>query len=141
MPEKEWNANFRLTDYSDDVLAKVDDKLYAGLIACGIKAEKYAKNLCPTDTSRLKNSITYSVKTQPANMHYTWGEGKKSNRPAGEGDTISHGGEKKLTLYLGTNVWYARYVEFQSRKPKPFLKPAIENHLNLYRRILKESLQ
>ena len=42
--------------------------------------------------------------------------------------------------YIGTNVEYAPIVELgtSKRKPKPYLKPAIQQHMNEYNDILKE---
>ena len=46
------------------------------------------------------------------------------------------------TMYLGTNVEYAPYVEMGTERmqAQPFLRPAIENHLSEYQSIAQEEL-
>lgn len=74
----------------------------------GGKAESYAKKLCPVDTGRLRNSITH----QQYDEH---------------------------TEVIGTNVSYAPYVCLGTHKQKaqPFLRPAVENHTEEYKRIIQ----
>lgn len=78
----------------------------------GLMAERYAKKLCPFDTGRLRNSITYAV----------------------------DGGEE--AVYIGTNVEYAPYVELGNHRhdPQPFLVPAARDHVDQYSKILKSEL-
>lgn len=79
----------------------------------GLAAEGYAKRLCPVDTGRLRNSITH---------------------------VTSYGAK---AVYIGTNVEYARYVEYGTRKqkPQPYLRPAAADHQETYRSILKRNLE
>lgn len=109
----------------------------AGLTKIGMTAEKYAKKKCPVATGNLKNSLTHTV--------------------------------KDLTVFIGTNVKYAPYVELgtgQANVPggtskpswvyrdehgefhrafpqpaRPYLKPAIADHLDEYERIMKDALK
>ena len=95
----------------------------------GGKVESYAKQLCPVDTGRLRNSITHSQMDED-------------------------------TEVIGTNVDYAPYVELgHHQQPgryvpaikkrlkkswvdgKPFLRPAVEDHLEEYREVIKKLLQ
>ena len=120
-----------------EVIQAKDEAAAKALETIGLVAERYAKEMCPTDTSRLKNSISHQV----------------------DDDTV----------YVGTNVEYAPYVEFgtgkfaeggggrptpwsyqddkgnwhttNGMKPQPYLKPAIENHLDEYKQYLKDELQ
>jgi len=128
----------------DEILAGLTDAVGKSLTMIGIKAEKYAKARCPVGTSEstgikgyrggtLRNSITFAV----------------------EGDR----------LYVGSNVKYAPYVElgtgpnfqpppewesFESSPgsgvghgyvtARPYLRPAIEDHLSLYGQIIKDNL-
>ena len=45
-------------------------------------------------------------------------------------------------VYIGTNVEYAPYVELGAlgRDPKPYLKPAVENHIGEYQKIIEGEL-
>ena len=83
----------------------------------GGKAESYAKKLCPVDTGRLRNSIT----------HQQYDEN---------------------TEIIGTNVEYAPYVELGHHTTggsfvpaKPYLRPAIENHSEEYKKIVEDVLK
>ena len=51
-----------LTDNSDDVLRWLERAKQRALEEIGLAAEKYAIMKTPTDTGRLKNSITHAVK-------------------------------------------------------------------------------
>lgn len=126
-----------VTSHRVEVIQAKDEAVAKALETIGRVAERYAKELCPTDTSRLKNSISHQV----------------------DDDTV----------YVGTNVEYAPYVELgtgkfaeggggrptpwsyqddkgnwhttNGMKPQPYLKPAIENHLDEYKQYLKDELQ
>lgn len=107
----------KLTDNSGEVLKELQDKIPTVLEAWGLQAERHAKEYCPVDTGRLRNSITHAE------------------------------GEEENTEVVATNVYYAPYVEaghiLPSGKqvaPQPFLKPAVENHISEYQAIAKKYL-
>ena len=54
-------SSFNLVDNSDECKNELANKVALALAAIGEKAEGYAKDNCPVDTGRLRNSITYSV--------------------------------------------------------------------------------
>lgn len=133
-------------DNTDEILEGLDDAITKALTIIGIKAEKFAKALCPVGTPKstgkkgyrggtLRNSITFDV------------------------DPEEH------VLAVGSNVEYAPYVELGTGpnfkappdweqfdtppasgvghgyvKPRPFLRPAIEDHMNTYGNIIKKTL-
>ena len=76
----------------------------------GLLAENYARIECPVDTGALRNSIT------------------------------SVADDESTTI--GSNILYAPYVELSTVKMKaqPFLRPAIEDHLNEYADIIRNEL-
>ncbi len=100
----------RLVDNSDKVISDLEKKIANALEKCGMTAEGYAKLKCPVRTGRLRNSIT----------HATSGRAE----------------------YIGTNVEYAASVEYgaRGRKPKPYLKSSIVDHLETYKTILEQEL-
>lgn len=138
-------SNVKFEDHSKEVLDGMDEAKARVLEMIGLKAEDYAKELCPVGTSEstgipgyrggtLRNSITHQA----------------------DGDSE----------IIGSNVVYAPYVElgtgpyfdpppeweqFESEKgsgvghgyvhPRPFLRPAIENHKDEYKRIAESELQ
>lgn len=102
-----------ITDNSDQVIDAKNAAIRAALEAIAVQAEGYAVALCPVDTSRLKNSISHAVEVADE------------------------------CAYIGTNVEYAAYVEFGTSKAaaQPYLKPAIEEHIDEYKDIALEHLK
>lgn len=100
-------------DNTDEAVTALSQAFDRALEKIGLTAERYAANLCPVDTGRLRNSITSTVDS----------------------------GEK--AAYIGTNVEYAPYVELGTSKHKeqPFLRPAAQNHGDEYRSILESELK
>ena len=93
-----------------------EHSLLAGLEKIGLEAEGDAKELCPVDTGRLRNSITHKV------------------------DKSDH------SVYIGTNVEYAVYVELDDSKHHKvgqahFLRDAARNHSDNYRLLIKGELE
>lgn len=78
----------------------------------GGKAETYAKQLCPVDTGRLRNSITHAQQDE-------------------DSEVIGTNVKYAPFVELGT----------KRQKAQPYLRPAAENHSEEYRRILKNELQ
>ena len=100
-------------DNSKEVSDKIKAALLRGLETCGLVAEGYAKKLAPVDTGNLRNSITHDV---------------DDGEPA---------------AYIGTNVEYAPYQELGTihMAAHPFLKPAVADHANKYRKIIENELK
>lgn len=129
---------------ADDVFFSDNSKLFGeafeaackrALERCGMQAEGYAKDLTPVDTGNLRNSITHKV----------------------SGDDV----------YIGTNNEYAAYVELgtgkyteggrqdpwvykdeegrwhhtHGQRAQPYLKPAVADHKQTYRNIIKDELE
>lgn len=103
----------KFTDNSKEVLEAMQQAAVSALEKCGLTAEGYAKKLCPVDTGNLRNSITHDV---------------NDGEPA---------------AYIGTNVEYAPYVCLGTihMKAQPFLKPAVSDHANEYRKIIENELK
>ena len=105
--------NIQFTDNSKEVLEEMQQSVVRALEKCGLTAERFAKKLAPYDTGNLRNSITHEVDdVEPA-------------------------------AYIGTNVEYAPYVCLGTihMKAQPFLKPAVADHANEYRKIIENELK
>lgn len=108
-------GDFRLTidthDLTEEVTQALRLALHRALTKIGLVAEGYAKRLCPVRTGRLRNSITFFT----------------------DDDTVT----------IGTNVEYAQCVEEGTSKQKaqPYLRPAVENHLDKYKAIVEKELK
>ena len=133
------NFNFKITDNNISLVKQIEKQtLVKTLTAWGILAQGYATDYCPKDTGNLANSINYGVV------------------------------ESDMQMQVGTNVTYAPYVELgtgiyaeegNGRKTpwvyqddegrwhrtsgmhaQPYLRPAIEKHIDQYKEILLEYL-
>ena len=105
--------NVQFTDNSKEIIEAMQQATVRALEKCGLTAEGYAKKLAPVDTGNLRNSITHTV---------------DDGEPA---------------AYIGTNVEYAPYVCLGTihMKAQPFLKPAVNDHKDEYRKIIENELK
>ena len=130
-------ANVKVISHVSEVLTELDNAKDRALTTIGLLAERHAKEYCPVDTGRLRNSITFATsKTQ--------GEANKSPKKHAEpADYEMHGKPQKDTVVLGTNVGYAPYIEMggSEKAPNGFLKPAIMNHMDEYRKAAESALK
>ena len=55
---------------------------------------------------------------------------------------IEHGVDDD-TAYVGTNVEYGKYVEYGTSRmpPRPFLKQAVQNHQDEYKKLLETAMR
>ena len=124
-------------------LDALDEAADRALMICGGKAESYAKkNLTDNhsvDTGLLRNSITFARGGKPANIpSYTASKGGASGSYSG--NAPEEFGKK--TVYIGSNVEYAPFVELGTShsNAKPYLRPAAENHGEEFRKIIRSEL-
>ena len=104
-------VDVKITDNSEQALKALESQIEVALTAIGLAAETHAKEYCPVDTGRLRNSIS--------NTH------------------------DEDSAYIGTNVEYAAYVELGTsrRGAKPYLKPAVTQHVAEYKDLAKQALE
>ncbi len=110
--------------------------MIGGVIESAAKEQLTANG--SVDTGLLRNSITYALGGEyPAAASYTNNAGSKDK--AGREITGKQGTYEqpapadtgnKRTVYVGTNVEYAPYVELGTSRmgAKPYLRPAVENN-------------
>lgn len=127
----------KFSDNSQKILDEFHAAALRALERCGSQAEGYAKDLAPSDTGNLRNSISHKV---------------DPDEPA---------------AYVGTNTEYAPYVELgtgiyadggrptpwvyqddngnwhwtRGNPAQPFLKPAVADHAQTYRNIIKDEME
>jgi len=99
-------ANVTVKDYSKQVMAAMVSPVNRALEIIGLTAEKYAKENCPVDTGRLRNSITHSV------------EGKDV--------FVGSATEYAASVEYGTI----------KQKAQPYLRPAATDHSETYKQII-----
>lgn len=127
-------ARVDITDNSAEVKAALEQAKARALEIIGGKIESYAKGLAPVDTGALRNSITHAV----------------------DGDTVIAGSAILYAPYveLGTGKDYSPPPEWmennaprgagiisRSVKPRPYLRPAVENHLDEYKNVIETELR
>lgn len=122
------------------VLDGMEKEVKKALTECGLEAQRYAVKICPHDTGLLRNSITYAVSGEaPAIKEYKADKGDGKGKYEG---TAPEDKWSKYTVYIGTNVEYAQAVELGlGQDAKPYIKPAIEDHMGTYRSVIKKYLE
>ena len=100
-----------------DYSKAMDSAIEAALVQAGGIIEGQAVALVPLDTGRLKGSITYRTKKDRSDQPRV---------PARSQDVVSTPSDK-WTLYVGSNVKYAPYIEYGTvrSKARPYLRPAL----------------
>ena len=128
----------------DNVMKTKSEKMRTALKLCGMQAESYAKDLSLYDTGLLRNSITFALDGEtPDKMQYRADHGSEHGSYRGTAPK-----EDVDCVYIGTNVEYAPYIELGHHtasgsmvSPHPFLRPAIQNHIQEYRSIVESVLK
>jgi HK97 gp10 family phage protein len=89
----------------DMLLRRTHGPIGAKLSSTGLRVQSTAKRLCPVDTGRLRSSI------QTTNPRET--------------------GTGQVSIRVGSNVNYARFVELGTRyqRARPYLRPALEQEV------------
>lgn len=111
-----------------------------GLSAIGRKAATHAKEKCPVDTGRLRNSITWAtIKRQGKTYQYSSNKRarkSKNHQQRTYTDKIGTGVDNR-TVVIGTNVVYGERIEDGSH----MLRNAVTNHKQEYQNILTTSMK
>lgn len=115
----------------------------------GLQAERNAVTeitaMKAIDTGLLRNSITYAIGgNAPHKGSYHDNARKKSGHYEG---TTPKDEDGEITVYIGTNVEYGPYVEKGYRTStgkhvagRPFIKNAVMEHVDDYKKICEEEL-
>lgn len=116
MATETGSENIKLEDNTKEVTEAFKKQVKLGLDAIGLTAEGYAKVDCPVDTGRLRNSISYAVK------------------------------DKENSVYIGTNVEYARAVEYRDNEHHTvgkahFLRDSATQHGDEYKQLMEMALK
>ena len=165
------NITVYVEDFIDEVKAALQNAIERGLMAIGERAATHARDnltaLGAVDTGRLRNSITYATQGHDGEtLRYT----KEMQQAGQDAVQTPVKVSEPNTVYVGTAVFYGPYIELGTgnlstsgggtHKPswtyqdefgnwhiafpqrrRPFLKPAVADHVKEFREILKESLE
>ena len=180
------NNDITANIHIDDVEKYTEESILKALEMIGLKAESYAKMKCLVDTGLLRNSIAHAVAGEVPSIGANYKGTSKNARKYKANDTDKRGnpvekvrnkeGKEELPngsytrrtprkngeykVYIGTNVYYAPYVEMGHRqnvgqfvkklgrrlvKPHieahPFIRPAILEHIDEWEEIFAMCLR
>lgn len=115
-----------------------------GLQAIGMTAETHAKEIITeahaVDTGRLRNSITYALGGESANIsNYSGDHGEPGGTYTGHAPKDSY-----ESVYIGTNVEYAEGIELGTHRKAGavhMLKKSATENTKEYEGLLKDSLE
>lgn len=129
----------KFTDNSDLVKEELRSAVARALERCGSAAESFAVELCPVGIDQggtLRQSITHKVDMEKKEA---WVGTNVEYAPYVElGTGIYYpGGRKTPWSYQGKDGnWYRT----SGQKPNPFIKPAVADHAQTYRNIIKDEM-
>lgn len=136
--------SYTFKDNTDEVLAALERAKVRGLTAIGLTAEGHAKKKITqanaVDTGRLRNSITFAVSGESANISsYSGDHGEEGGTYSGTAPN-----DKDKAVYIGTNVEYAIGIETGSHRKAGgvhFLRDAAANHSDEYKKLMEDSMK
>lgn len=132
----------------DQILGELEEAIKRGLEAVGLQAEGFAKVACTAvDTGLLRNSITYALAGQPAAISSYTADKPKAGKK-NEGSYSGAAPNEPHSVFIGTNVEYAPYVESGHKLPGGghvagvhFLENSIMGHMDLYQQLFETALK
>jgi hypothetical protein len=133
-----------MKDNTKEVLEALEKAKIRGLTAIGMTAEGHAKKKITqakaVDTGRLRNSITFAVSGESANISsYSGDHGEEGGTYSGTAPN-----DKEKAVYIGTGVEYAIGIETGSHRKAGgvhFLQDAASNHSDEYKRLMEDSMK
>ena len=136
--------SYTYKDNTDEVLSALEKAKIRGLTAIGMTAEGHAKKKITqakaVDTGRLRNSITFAVSGESANISsYSGDHGEEGGTYSGTAPN-----DKDKAVYIGTGVEYAIGIETGSHRKAGgvhFLQDAASNHTDEYKRLMEDSMK
>lgn len=142
-------------DHTAEAIAAMKQQALLALEAIGQEAEGYAKEECPVDTGLLRNSIAHGLGGEKPSIGSSYkGTSKKARTYKSENSgnkgtysgTLPKDKEGQYSVYIGTNVDYAIYVEYGEKAAHTtgnahFLRNSVTNHVDHYKQILEAALK
>lgn len=130
------------------IQGELEEAIERALEAAGLQAESYVKAACTAvDTGLLRNSITHAIAGKHAAATTYKADTPKKGQPA-SGSYSGSAPYEKNTVFIGTNVEYAPYVELGHKLPSGgfvpgihFLERGITSHMNVYKTIIETALK
>ena len=115
-----------------------------GLRAIGMTAETYAKSSCPVDTGYARNSITYALSGETADISSYKADAGKNGEPPKTGEYRGTLGKiEDNYVVIGSNVEYFPFIEegARGRQALHVLRKAATEHREEYENLMKDNLE
>lgn len=128
----------KFNDNSDAIKKALEDAIPRALVSVGEQVHGYAVDACTVDTGLLRNSLTYALAGEKA--HITEYSDKKGIQYGYYTGTAPN--SEIPTVFIGTNVEYAPYVELGTLRmdAQPFLKPSVTEHKDQYKQMIGQRI-
>ena len=121
-----------------------DAAIRRGLRAIGMAAETYAKEECPVDTGYARNSITYALSGETADISSYKADAGKNGEPPRTGKySGTMGNTEDKYVVIGSNVEYFPFIEegARGRQALHVLRKAATDHKDEYKQLLTDSIK
>ena len=131
-------------DNSEEYKELRDTAIKRGLRAIGMTAETYAKSNCPVDTGYARNSITYALSGETADISSYKADAGKNGEPPKTGEYRGTMGKiEDNYVAIGSNVEYFPFIEEGARGRKAYhtLRKAATDHKDEYKQLLTDSIK
>ena len=115
-----------------------------GLRAIGMTAETHAKENCPVDTGYARNSITYALSGETADISSYEADAGKNGKPPKTGEYRGTLGKiDDNYVAIGSNVEYFPFIEegARGRQALHVLRKAATDHKDEYKQLLTDSIK
>ncbi len=133
------NFNFKITNNNKQKVLQIEkDTLFKTLTAWGVLAQGYATEYCPKDTGNLANSIDYGIIDSDMQMQVGTNVTYAPYVELGTGIYAEEGNGRKTPWVYQDDE--GRWHRTNGMRARPYLRPAIEKHIDQYKDILKEYL-
>lgn len=123
----------KLTDNSPEFRAAMEAAALRALEKCGLKAEEYAKKLCPVDTGNLRNSISHRVNSEEPAAYVGTNSEYGAFVELGTGKYYPGGRQTPWVYRDAKGNWHITH----GQRAQPYLKPAVADHGKEYEAIIR----
>ena len=131
-------------DNSKEYKELLTQAIRRGLRTIGMRAETHAKENCPVDTGYARNSITYALSGETADISSYKADAGKNGEPPKTGEYSGTMGEiEDNYVAIGSNVEYFIFIEegARGREARHTLRKAATGHKDEYKQLLTDSIK
>ena len=131
-------------DNSKEYKDLLSQAIRRGLRAIGMTAETHAKENCPVDTGYARNSITYALSGESADISSYEADRGKNGEPPKTGEYRgTMGNTEDNYVVIGSNVEYFPFIEegARGRQALHVLRKAATDHKDEYKQLLIDNLK